>query len=175
MQQAPGACCIKCYELICSQECYEFRECMCNILEIRTILGYKLIRNIMYNRPLCGHTDVTFVTLFSLHKMTKWQTLKATLQLSVTRGNLWWTEDVPHFSCEVTFLLQNACIIILSMHIAFAQLHARWHVNTLGHLWKGGKMLENEMHPLHQLVGETFPSRNMGPYKLYLPALTPWH
>ena len=48
----PGACCIKCYELICSQESYEFQECYTRILKIRRILGYELISNILYNRPL---------------------------------------------------------------------------------------------------------------------------
>ena len=49
-----GACCIKCYELICSQESYAFWEFYfkkCNIPQIFRILGYKSIRNILYNRP----------------------------------------------------------------------------------------------------------------------------
>ena len=43
-----GACCVKCYELICSQESYESYEFQCNIHQIRGILGYVSIRNILY-------------------------------------------------------------------------------------------------------------------------------
>ena len=53
----PGACCIKCYNLICSQESYKFGESNVTLfavreLKIRGILGYKLFCNILYNRHL---------------------------------------------------------------------------------------------------------------------------
>ena len=49
-----GACCIKCYELKRSLECYVSVEFYEILLMKSSILRYVSIRNILYNRPLCS-------------------------------------------------------------------------------------------------------------------------
>ena len=59
-----GACCIKCYKSKRSLESHDFGECYTEIRRIRRILGYKLIRNILYNRPLLTQYRVTLVVKY---------------------------------------------------------------------------------------------------------------
>ena len=65
-----GACCIKCYELKHSVECYVSLVKFRRILRKRSILSYVSIRNILYNRPQNCKGSAKFMSKTILNSWT---------------------------------------------------------------------------------------------------------